>query len=218
MKRQTLTELGDPKLIARGYNLGLKIASNVTSSFTREMLEYFEKNPHMIKSALEKGFVFENIITFDSALFNPAKEKFLGKGWRIDEPEDSNYLALTGFNPSEIVLDHAIKDGENCINGEERLTRLKAKTDFIRLGAKAFFAFKRNPHLLPEDWKKRNGNGNIRFIHFDGTILRYPYGDRLSLYLFWNDGEWIWNTDWLDDVWNRDSLSALVPASSSVRA
>ena len=49
-------------------------------------------------------------------------------------------------------------------------------------------------------------------------ILRNPNGNRNSLYLYWNDGEWIWNTNWLDNDWNRNNLSALVPASSSVRA
>ncbi len=46
----------DPKLVARGYNLGLRIAANVATSLTREELEYWEQNLGQLQLGLRTGF------------------------------------------------------------------------------------------------------------------------------------------------------------------
>lgn len=42
------------------------------------------------------------------------------------------------------------------------------------------------------------------------TFLRNPNGNRYVLYLYWNDGKWNWNYNWLENVWNADDLSAVL--------
>lgn len=45
------------------------------------------------------------------------------------------------------------------------------------------------------------------------TLLLNPNGNRYVLYLFWNDGKWNWNYNWLDNEWNDNNPSAVVPAT-----
>jgi len=42
------------------------------------------------------------------------------------------------------------------------------------------------------------------------TFLRNPDGNRYVLYLYWNDGEWNWNYNWLDNDWNSNNPSAVL--------
>ena len=42
------------------------------------------------------------------------------------------------------------------------------------------------------------------------TILRSPDGNRCVLYLYWNDGKWNWNYNWLDNDWNANTPSAVL--------
>lgn len=56
MKGTPLMDTQDPKLVARGYNLGLRIAANVATSLTREELEYWEQNLGQLQLGLRTGF------------------------------------------------------------------------------------------------------------------------------------------------------------------
>jgi hypothetical protein len=42
------------------------------------------------------------------------------------------------------------------------------------------------------------------------AILRNSNGNRYVLYLYWNDGAWNWNVNWLDNDWNANNPSAVV--------
>lgn len=42
------------------------------------------------------------------------------------------------------------------------------------------------------------------------TILRNPNGNRYVLYLYFNDGRWNWNYNWLDNDWNAQNPSAVL--------
>jgi hypothetical protein len=42
------------------------------------------------------------------------------------------------------------------------------------------------------------------------TILRNPNGNRYVLYLYWNDGRWNWNANWLENDWNVNNPSAVL--------
>ncbi len=59
MKNSTpsIAETGDSDLVARAYNLGLKIVPNMAHILTREDLEYWEKNLGEIKNGARRGFV-----------------------------------------------------------------------------------------------------------------------------------------------------------------
>ncbi len=42
------------------------------------------------------------------------------------------------------------------------------------------------------------------------TVLRNPNGNRYVLYLYWDDGKWRWNYNWLDNDWGANALSAVL--------
>ena len=46
------------------------------------------------------------------------------------------------------------------------------------------------------------------------TILRNSNGNRYVLYLYWNDGKWNWNYNWLDNKWNANNPSAVLATIS----
>lgn len=71
------------------------------------------------------------------------------------------------------------KQGETSIKGEVRLSRLK-QAEYIRLDAKIFQTLWEDQSLIPENWKKET-NGCVTYIFFDGTILRSPNDNRLCL-------------------------------------
>jgi len=137
--------------------------------------------------------------------FDP--EKFIGKGWSIEE-QDERSLSITELDLDKVQFKTCFKSGENLIKGEEKLKRLKADGR-VRLDAKIFQMFWGNLHLIPGSWKEKV-NGNIRFILFDGTILRGPDGDRYALSLYWYDGEWRWHCRWLEGGWIANILSVVL--------
>lgn len=42
------------------------------------------------------------------------------------------------------------------------------------------------------------------------TIFRNLDGKLYVLYLYWNDGQWNWNVNWLDNDWNDNNPSAVL--------
>jgi|ERR1035437_87936 hypothetical protein len=146
------------------------------------------------------------VIKIDRSMsFNPAK--FVGEGWKIDE-EDERSLALTEIDLTAIRFESVLKDGEKRVQGEEKLTRLKA-TGHIRLDAKVFQTIRENRHLIPARWKEPT-NGNTTYIYFDGTVLRSPDGRRCVLCLCCYDGQWRWSYDWLVLEWSVFNPSAVL--------
>ena len=147
------------------------------------------------------------VITVNRGRFNPAE--FIGKGWSILEDEtDTRSTALNELDLTKVQQVTMLKSGENVVNGEEKLKRLK-KDGRIRLDAEVFLTLWQNQLLIPESWKEKI-NGNTRYIFFDGTVLRDSDGHRYVLYLCWNDGRWDWNVSWLGDDWNANNPSAVL--------
>jgi hypothetical protein len=133
------------------------------------------------------------IITIDRSIsFNPAK--FIGKDWTIEE-QDERSLVLNEIDLSKISLETILKEKGKVVNGEEKLKRLK-ESNVIRLDAQVFQTLWENKHLIPEAWKEKI-NGNMKYIFFNGTILRNSNGGRYVLCLYWNIGEWFWGCYWL---------------------
>ncbi len=57
MKGIPLIETQDPALIVRGFNLGLKLVSNMPQVLTIEQLEHYEQNLPQLQEVLRRGFV-----------------------------------------------------------------------------------------------------------------------------------------------------------------
>ena len=147
------------------------------------------------------------VITINRGRFNPAE--FIGEGWSILEDEtDTRSTALTELDLTKVQQVTMLKSGENVVNGEEKLKRLK-KDGRIRLDAEVFLTLWQNQLLIPEAWKEKI-NGNTRYIFFDGTVLRDSDGNRYVLYLYWSDGKWYWNVRWLGYGWHAFDPSAVL--------
>jgi hypothetical protein len=140
-----------------------------------------------------------------SSPFDPAK--FIGKGWTIEE-QDERSLALSEVDLTKVRFEDMLKSGENSIQGEEKLNRLK-KAGHIRLDAKFFQTLWENRQMISASWKEKIG-GNIRYIVFDGTVLRNSPGNRYVLCLYWDGDIWIWNYCWLGNDWGDDGPSAVL--------
>ncbi len=147
------------------------------------------------------------VVAINRNRFNP--KKFIGDGWSIlNDETDARSIALTELDLTKVQHVTMLKDGETYVKGEEKLKRLKA-SDYIRLDADIFLTLWENQHLIPESWKEKV-NGNTRYIFFDGTVLRNSGGSRYVLYLYWDDGQWSWDVDWLGFDWDDDYPSAVL--------
>lgn len=158
--------------------------------------------------------------------FNPAE--FIGAGWSIwkgpaegsgllcEEEQDKRSLALTALDVTRLRLETTLKREETSIVGEEKLKRLTAMADTIRLDAGIFQTFWRNQHLIPERFKVKT-NGDTTCIFCDGTVLRSPSGRRFVLFFYWNDGsrEWRWHYDRFDSHFSASCPSAVSPQVSA---
>ncbi len=153
------------------------------------------------------------VISIDRSIpFDP--KTFIGNGWSIEE-QDERAIALTEIDLTEVMFDSTLEKGEKSIKGEDKLKRLKEKTNRIRLDAGIFKTLWENQILIPEKWKEQT-NGNTTFIFFDGTVLRDSSGSRCVLSLYWSDGRWDWYYIWLEDDWNANNPSAVLASSTLV--
>ncbi len=153
------------------------------------------------------------VISIDRSIpFDPTT--FIGNGWSIEE-QDERAIALTEINLTEVMFDSTLEKGEKSIKGEDKLKRLKEKTNRIRLDAGIFKTLWENQILIPEKWKEQT-NGNTTFIFFDGTVLRDSSGSRCVLCLYWDDGGWRWFCYWLGRAWRANDPSAVLASSTLV--
>ena len=153
------------------------------------------------------------VISIDRSMqFDP--KTFIGDGWSIEE-QDERAIALTEIDLTSVMFDSTLEKGEKSIKGEDKLKRLKEKTNRIRLDAGIFKTLWENQILIPEKWKEET-DGNTTFIYFDGTVLRSSLGFRYVLFLCWNDGEWCWYYYWLEDDWYANDPSAVLASSTLV--
>ncbi|MDO8558194.1 MAG: hypothetical protein Q7S09_03325 [bacterium] len=178
-------------------------------------------NRHLFELALRGVSVADlagpQIISIDrSKAFDPAA--LLGAGWTIwkgpadgdglsgANDEDERSCALTEADLSKILFADALKGKEMFITGEERVKRLK-KAGHVRLDAGIFQFLWENRNRIPKSWEEKI-NGNIRYIFFDGTILRDPLGNRYALHLYCGASQWGRVYDWLGN--NRGASSPSV--------
>lgn len=148
-----------------------------------------------------------SLIKIDRSVpFDP--KTFIGNGWSIEE-QDERAIALTEIDLVCVMFDSTLEKGEKSIKGEDKLNRLKEKTNRIRLDAGIFKTLWENQILIPEKWKEKT-NGDTTFIFFDGTVLRRSDGDRSVLYLYWDDGRWHWSGRWLGVDWYANNPSAVL--------
>lgn len=175
-----------------------------------EVMQEWIENPkalrHFLKGLCPPKVAGGSSISIDRSVpFDP--KKFLNKGWIIDE-QDERSLALAKVDLLQVRLVSMIKNGEESIQGEEKLKRLKA-TGNIRLDAGVFQALWENQELIPAEWEEKTKEYTT-YVFFDGTIIRDPYGRRYVLCLYFGDGRWDWNYFWLGHHWCANYPSAVL--------
>jgi len=94
MKRTPLIETGDAALVARAYDLGLKIAANVKNVLTKEELEQWESSLGLIPEAFRRGFCLPLGTAHD-----PEKN--------VSSDEEQLYSWVTLYKDLGVILDPA---------------------------------------------------------------------------------------------------------------
>lgn len=145
------------------------------------------------------------IIDCDSAPYIP-------DGWKVKEGDQ-----LPGRVRGQVVWDPAkinLYLSENQQNGKyiegDKLQKELAKEPVLPANILDYLL--KNPHLIPEEWKK-DANGNTRYIFFWGTVYRDSGGNLYVRCLYFSDGRWYWDCLWLGLDW-YDFDPAAVLASS----
>jgi hypothetical protein len=152
-------------------------------------------------------FVFGDPKSIQAVPFDPVN--FLGKDWGIEE-QDKRSLVLSEIDLVSCLFETCLEKGESSITGKEKLRRLKAKKNFIRLDARFFLALWRDYEVNKENCvlEMLYRTRGIKYLDFFGTILRHPNGDRDVLYFCRDDvGQWDWYYHWLDIDWNAGHFS-----------
>jgi len=152
--------------------------------------------------------------------FDPAR--FIGKDWRIwrgsangdgltgEKDTDPRSQDIAEIEIARILFETCLREGENSITGEEKLSRLK-KAGHIRLGGNTFLGlwedYQANKENSVLEWLYRSAK--ITYMDFFGDVLRSPGGRRRVLYLYrFDDGSWFWRVHWLGFDWVVDDSSA----------
>jgi len=97
--------------------------------------------------------------------------------------QDEQMAGFKGMDFDKVQLKTCLEPGEVSISGEETLKRLK-KNKGVRLDAAMLQLLLASPRNIPESWKMEV-NGDTPYIHFDGTVLLTPSGDRVTFYFHW---------------------------------
>ena len=170
--------------------------------------------------AMVKEILGDHIVSSPKLLltksFNPAE--FLGDdyiawkgpadgdGLMGEKDIDPRSLVFTEIDPAKFIFETCLRDNERLISGEERACRLKKENPkFIRFGGNVFTNLWKNYQV-----NKKNSvlewihlTFGVRFMEFQGLILRDPCGRRCVLCLGKRaDDGWYWDEYLLDDLWS----------------
>ena len=140
--------------------------------------------------------VKEHAIDCDAAPFVP-------DGWKVEEHQKGGSF-IWDASKVELFLSESQKGGKT-IEGNKLRKELAKK---LVLNANVLDYLMKNPHLIPEEWKK-DEQGNTRYIFFGGTVYRRSSGYLCVRCLSWSDGRWFWGGSWLDDGWSSRDPAAL---------
>lgn len=138
-------------------------------------------------------------------IYNTVKT-LLGPGWTIID-ENKKSLRLTEIDMAKIYLKSGLEEGEEFVQGDVKLSRLK-KEGYVTLDFAIFNTFWKSPELIPEEWKLKTNN-ETTFICFDGTMFLSPMGERCAIFLFWKD-KWLWRFQSFRDLFDAATPSAVL--------
>lgn len=111
--------------------------------------------------------------------------------WEIEEHIKGGILT---WDPTKMKLYFSESQrGDRCVVGNDLRKEIRSQPVLNANVLDYLFA---HPELIPEEWKK-DECGYIRYIFFWGTIYRYSNGSLYVRFLYWDEGEWHWDFQWL---------------------
>ena len=135
--------------------------------------------------------VLEHVMDCDADPFQPWQKD----GWTVEEHQKGGSFK---WDSAQVAFHLSSgQKGDKYIEGNKLRKELSDKGIPV-LNANVLDYLLKNPHLIPEEWK-RDGKGNTRYIFFWGTIYRRRGGGLYVRYLCWRGGRWRWGYCWLDD-------------------
>ena len=143
----------------------------------------------------------------------PFDPTFFGTGWTV-ESENPKAIALTEVDFTKVTFDSFLREGEETITGEEKLSRA---TDTLLLDAKIgqLLYEQKNQPLLNWLYDKKG----ICWMEFAGTVLRDSVGRRYFLYLLRQlDGSWHWYYNWLGHGRHYGFVSPLLASALTLNS
>ncbi|MBU2028407.1 hypothetical protein KJ761_00770 [Patescibacteria group bacterium] len=202
-----------------GDRLQTKVIDLTPEEFGKRFTAFLQNDCRLIigdpKSILTKPF---NSIQFLGEGWVTWKGPIDGDGLSGEEDIDLRSLFLPEIEIAKFLFETCLLADEKSITGEEKLRRLKEKSDFVRFGGNVFLGlwldYQANKENSILEWFYRNFK--ISFMDFMGQVLRDPDGYRYVLYLYRrDDGGWDWRYGWLDYRWGAGLPSAGCASQSS---
>lgn len=138
-------------------------------------------------------------------------DPYLPDGWKVEEHKKGTVAKLERKG-NDLYLDGkkiefwlSSEQKRSVITGNILRAKLKGKPV---LNANLLEHLLKNPHLIPETWKK-DENGDTRYIFFWGTVYRDTVGSLCVRYLYWRGDEWRWICRWLGYDWGSSDPAAV---------
>lgn len=214
-----------------------KVAGELYESITGQLFEIgrqlrqkggYPFDPKLLQKYLQNGiegkfFFGGEPKSFFTKPFDPAE--FIGEGWAVwrgpidgnglvgEEDMDKRSLLLTEIDVASLSFETCLERGEQRILVEEKLKRLKAATNLVRLGGNVFLGLWRDYEI-----NKRNSvleylyrTKKIDYLDFPGFVLRGPDSNRYVPYFTRiDDDKWDWYYGQLDNHCEIDDWSAVL--------
>jgi hypothetical protein len=169
-------------------------------------VEFSKANSPEVPKAVEVSMLTAEIDTdqtpklpFDGAIIEAHVE---GGTVTIEKRDDELWI-----DDKKVIL-HLVsgQQGGNWIRGHELREELSGKPV---LNACVLDFLLENTSFIPDSWKK-DANGNTVYVFFWGTIYRHSDGSLCVRDLYWHDGAWQQDYNWLDDDWHGGDPAALL--------
>lgn len=125
-------------------------------------------------------------------------------GWKVEEHKKAGSLKWDATKVKFHLSDKQ-KNGKTIEGNKLR----KELADMPVMNANVLDYLMRNPHLIPEEWKKTE-KGETRYIFFWGTIYRGSGGYLSVRCLSFDGGYWRSGSRWLGHVWIGSLPAALL--------
>lgn len=136
-------------------------------------------------------------ITVVKHIIDLAADPYIPNNWKVEHHEKG--VSDFEFDPTKVRL-HLSKNQEGTKSVEGHKLREELANEPV-LNANLLDYLLKNPHLIPEEWKRK-------YVFFWGTIYRASNGDLYVRALSWHGSGWFWNYSYLGRDFDSDNPAA----------